>query len=217
MLLLGLPRYGLGRSSSALKRGFDIAVAGIGLLALMPLLVMIAISIKATSRGPILFKQRRIGRGGNEFEMLKFRSMCVDAEDLKDDLRDHNEAGAGLFKIDADPRITRVGEVLRRLSLDELPQLWNVVRGDMSLVGPRPERVHYVRQFEDAVYRYPDRHRVKSGLTGWAQIHGLRGQTSLADRVEWDNYYIEHWSPWLDVRILLRTFPALFVRPSNDS
>jgi lipopolysaccharide/colanic/teichoic acid biosynthesis glycosyltransferase len=102
-------------------------------------------------------------------------------------------------------RITTLGRLLRYFSLDELPQLWNVVRGEMSLVGPRPERVSYVRQFESSVYRYGERHRVKSGITGWAQVNGLRGRTSLSDRVEWDNYYIENWSPWLDVKIILMT------------
>jgi lipopolysaccharide/colanic/teichoic acid biosynthesis glycosyltransferase len=106
-------------------------------------------------------------------------------------------------------RRTPVGSFLRRASLDELPQLLNVVRGDMSLVGPRPERTHYVRMFEGGIYRYGERHRVKSGVTGWAQVHGLRGNTSLEDRVEWDNWYIENWSPWLDFKILLRTFGAV--------
>jgi lipopolysaccharide/colanic/teichoic acid biosynthesis glycosyltransferase len=104
---------------------------------------------------------------------------------------------------------TRLGGLLRKLSIDELPQLWNVLRGDMSIVGPRPERAHYVELFEQAIYRYPDRHRVKSGLTGWSQVNGLRGETSLADRIEWDNFYIENWSPWLDLKILMKTIPAL--------
>jgi lipopolysaccharide/colanic/teichoic acid biosynthesis glycosyltransferase len=109
----------------------------------------------------------------------------------------------------AGDRRTRFGRILRRFSLDELPQLWNVVLGEMSLVGPRPERVEYVRHFEQAVYRYDERHRVKSGITGWAQVHGLRGRTSLSDRVEWDNYYIENWSPWLDFKIILLTLACI--------
>src|SRR6202008_1764080 len=103
----------------------------------------------------------------------------------------------------------RIGAILRKFSIDELPQVWNVVRGEMSLIGPRPERDHYVQRFEDAIYRYPERHRVKSGLTGWAQVNGLRGETSLADRIEWDNFHIENWSLWLDLKILVKTIPAL--------
>jgi lipopolysaccharide/colanic/teichoic acid biosynthesis glycosyltransferase len=109
-------------------------------------------------------------------------------------------------------RRTPLGRALRAMSLDELPQLWNVLRGDMSLVGPRPEMPHYVERFENAIPRYPDRHRVKSGLTGWAQIHGLRGDTSLSDRIEWDNFYIENWTPWLDLKILVLTLPAVLRR-----
>jgi lipopolysaccharide/colanic/teichoic acid biosynthesis glycosyltransferase len=116
---------------------------------------------------------------------------------------------------EGDDRRTPIGKILRRFSLDELPQLINVVKGDMSLVGPRPERIGYVRAFERHVYRYGDRHRVKSGLTGWAQVNGLRGETSLSDRVEWDNYYVENWSPWLDVKILLLTIPTVLSRPSR--
>ena len=118
--------------------------------------------------------------------------------------------GKGLFKMADDPRITRVGKVLRRYSLDELPQLFNVLRGDMSMVGPRPERPEFVELFERRVTRYDDRHRVKSGITGWAQVHGLRGKTSLSDRIEWDNYYIENWSLKLDLKILLLTISAVF-------
>jgi lipopolysaccharide/colanic/teichoic acid biosynthesis glycosyltransferase len=162
--------------------------------------------------GPVLFRQRRVGRDGVVFEMLKFRTMA-DAPTVGES--DAHWASLILnAPTDREPmagpdRRTPVGRLLRKLSLDELPQLWNVLRGDMSLIGPRPERVQYVEQFSEAVYRYTDRHRMKSGLTGWAQVHGLRGETSLQDRVEWDNFYIENWSPWLDVQILFRTLPTL--------
>jgi len=133
----------------------------------------------------------------------------MDAEARLAELRHLNEQDGVLFKIRDDPRVTRVGRWLRRFSLDELPQLLNVVRGDMSLIGPRPELGTFVRLFEEAVHRYGDRHRVKSGITGWAQVHGLRGNTSLADRVEWDNYYIENWSLWLDMKIAVMTVGSL--------
>ena len=150
----------------------------------------------------MFFRQPRVGRDGNEFEMLKFRSMRASAEPLVVPDLPHDTAPGG---IEGDDRRTRFGTFLRRTSLDELPQLLTVLKGDMSLIGPRPERPDFVRLFEDNVYRYGDRHRVKSGITGWAQVHGLRGKTSLTDRVEWDNFYIENWSLWLDVKILLMT------------
>jgi lipopolysaccharide/colanic/teichoic acid biosynthesis glycosyltransferase len=153
-------------------------------------------------RGPILHRARRVGEGGRTITVLKIRTMVVSV------------AGSPLTGPD-DPRITRIGRTLRRYRLDELPQLINVVRGDMSLVGPRPERTRFVRSFEEHVYRYGDRHRVKSGLTGWAQVQGLRGQTSLSDRVEWDNYYIENWSLWLDLKIVIATIPAVLGRADN--
>jgi lipopolysaccharide/colanic/teichoic acid biosynthesis glycosyltransferase len=167
-----------------------------------------------TTGRPIFFRQPRVGRDGHVFDMLKFRTMRGTPE-LGGELDAHwasiavGDGNGGAEPATGDDRRTRLGRVLRRLSIDELPQLWNVLRGDMSLVGPRPERVHYVELFEEAIYRYPDRHRVKSGLTGWAQVNGLRGETSLADRIEWDNFYIENWSPWLDVKIILKTLPAL--------
>jgi lipopolysaccharide/colanic/teichoic acid biosynthesis glycosyltransferase len=144
--------------------------------------------------------------------MLKFRTLHqvagVHAEaDADWAAQELGEMVAGHTPLDS--RVSRVGAFLRRTSIDELPQLWNVVRGDMSLVGPRPERAAYVDRFEDRFYRYRDRHRVKSGLTGWAQVHGLRGNTSLRDRVEWDNHYIENWSPWFDLKILLMTVTAV--------
>ena len=122
-----------------------------------------------------------------------------------------SEDGSSTVVLD---RRTPIGRFLRRWSLDELPQLLNIVKGDMAFIGPRPERVGYVRAFEQHIYRYGDRHRVRSGLTGWAQVHGLRGATSLDDRIEWDNFYIENWSLWLDLKIVVRTLPAMFVRRS---
>jgi exopolysaccharide biosynthesis polyprenyl glycosylphosphotransferase len=209
----------------AIKYGFDRVVAGIVLLVLTPLLAVLALLVKIATGGPVLFRQPRVGLDGHEFDMLKFRTM-------KGTPAQHGEGdaawaesiiGAGGFDGDELPgssngrepahtedRRTPVGRLLRRLSLDELPQFWNVFNGDMSLIGPRPERASYVRRFEPVVYRYGDRHRVKSGITGWAQVHGLRGKTSLAERVEWDNYYIAHWSLGLDLKIVLLTFVALF-------
>jgi len=185
------------------KRSFDITVAGGLLVLLSPLFLLIALAIRIGSRGPVLFRQIRIGLDGREFAMLKFRSMYAGA-----DVHDR-EAGLGLSN---DPRRTRVGAVLRRLSLDELPQLINVLRGDMSLVGPRPERSHFVHEFRTQVPKYLDRHRVKTGMTGWAQVNGLRGNTSLAERLNYDLYYIENWSLGLDIKILLRTLHAAVSR-----
>jgi exopolysaccharide biosynthesis polyprenyl glycosylphosphotransferase len=194
----------------------DRVIAGISLVLLAPLLAVVALAILIASGRPLLFRQRRVGRDGHLFEMLKFRTMRgtpelggeLDAEwaALSTGMGPRPDVTAVAV---ADDRRTGLGAMLRKLSIDELPQLWNVLRGDMSIVGPRPERVHYVELFENAIYRYPDRHRVKSGLTGWAQVNGLRGETSLADRIEWDNFYIENWSPWLDLKILLKTIPAL--------
>lgn len=187
------------------KYAIDRIVAAIGLLAISPLLIALALAVRLSSPGPILYRQRRVGLDDREFDMLKFRSMRV-AENVPEFVPAAGMAPGG---VEGDDRRTPVGEFLRRTSLDELPQLLNVLKGDMSLVGPRPERTSYARSFEQDVYRYGDRHRVKSGLTGWAQVQGLRGQTSLADRVEWDNYYIENWSLWFDLKIMLLTIPAV--------
>jgi lipopolysaccharide/colanic/teichoic acid biosynthesis glycosyltransferase len=178
-------------------------------------LALVALAVLVSSPGPILFKQRRVGRDGKAFDFYKFRSMRVAAG------TEESEQGAGgldfLLGGDTAPggvegvdRRTAAGRFLRGSSLDELPQLFNVLRGDMSLVGPRPERPEFVELFRQDILRYGDRHRVKSGITGWAQVHGLRGQTSLAERVEWDNYYIAHWSLGLDLKILAMTLAALF-------
>ena len=211
----GLPLYGLRAVD---PRGWQFAVKhtlGFGLslilvLLLAPVLLAIVAAVRLSSPGPVLFRQRRIGRDGHEFDMLKFRSMRMaepaTARPVPVALGEDTAPGG----VEGDDRRTLVGAFIRRTSLDELPQLLNVLKGDMSLVGPRPERPEFVELFGQSVRRYDDRHRVKSGITGWAQVHGLRGQTSLADRVEWDNYYIENWSLALDLRILLMTLAAPF-------
>jgi exopolysaccharide biosynthesis polyprenyl glycosylphosphotransferase len=190
----------------ALKYTIDRILAGLLLLVLLPLFALLALGTLLSVGRPIFFRQPRFGLDGREFEMLKFRSMRAAPDPGRVlDLPPDTAPGG----VEGDDRRTPFGTLLRRTSLDELPQLLNVLKGDMSLIGPRPERPDFVRLFEDNVYRYGDRHRVKSGITGWAQVHGLRGKTSLSDRVEWDNYYIENWSLWLDVKILLMTVWAV--------
>ena len=190
----------------AVKYTVDRIVAGALLLVVLPAFVVLTLGTLLSVGRPIFFRQRRFGLDGREFEMLKFRSMRAPLEPLVLPDLPANTAPGG---IEGDDRRTRFGTFLRRTSLDELPHLLNVLRGDMSLVGPRPERPDFARLFERNVYRYGDRNRVKSGITGWAQVHGLRGKTSLSDRVEWDNFYIENWSLWLDVKILLMTVWAV--------
>lgn len=188
------------------KRTFDLVVSALTLLLASPVLLAIAVAIKLDSRGPVLFRQQRVGLDGREFTMLKFRSMRTGSEAF--------DAGAGLG-IRNDPRRTRVGAFLRRTSFDELPQLYNVLRGDMSLVGPRPERTRYVEGFRHVVPKYLDRHRVKTGVTGWAQVNGFRGDTSIEDRIKYDLYYIENWSLTFDIKILLRTLRAALMSREN--
>jgi lipopolysaccharide/colanic/teichoic acid biosynthesis glycosyltransferase len=178
------------------NRALDFALAGIGLVVASPLLAAAALAVKLEDGGPILFRQTRVGKDGEDFELLKLRSMVVDAE----------RHGAG-FAIDrGDARITRVGRVLRRTSIDELPQLWNVVRGDMSVIGPRPTLRYQVEQYTERQRRRLD---VRPGLTGWAQIHG-RATLPWDERIELDVWYVEHRSPRVDLTILLRTPLALF-------
>jgi exopolysaccharide biosynthesis polyprenyl glycosylphosphotransferase len=177
------------------KRGVDVSVSLIALIALSPVMACLALLTKLESRGPALFVQERVGQDGKIFTLLKFRSMRVDAE----------VRSGPVFAKPNDPRCTRTGRFMRRYSLDELPQLINVLRGDMSLVGPRPERPYFVAQFSQSIPRYHDRHRVKSGITGWAQVNGLRGDTSIDERTRYDLHYVEHWSPSLDIQIMLRT------------
>lgn len=188
------------------KHIFDRVAAGLGLLAISPLLITLVVLVRLSSPGPIFFKQDRIGRDGRVFQCLKFRTMRPEtASDAEFQLKSSSAPG-GVEGVD---RRTGIGKIMRSTSLDELPQLINVLKGEMSLVGPRPERPQFVEFFEIQIHRYGERHRVKAGITGWAQVHGLRGQTSIADRVEWDNYYIENWSLALDFKILLLTVAAV--------
>ena len=189
------------------KRLVDLTLAAVCLLAFAPLMIITAVAVKLYDGGPVLYRQQRVGRGGKPFLMMKFRSMVVDAELMKAGLHHRNVTNGLLFKVDGDPRITPVGRILRRLSLDELPQLWNVLRGDMSMVGPRPLPV------DPADFGTVDnqRHRVSPGITGTWQLSGGNGLT-YEDMIRLDLAYIDNWSLPLDLWLLLRTVPALFVR-----
>jgi len=199
--VIGLQETALSGWAALAKRSFDLVVASTALVVLAPLLGGIALAIRVSSGAPILYRQTRMGHDGRVFEMLKFRSMKNDAEAM----------GPGWTRA-RDPRRTRLGRWLRKLNLDELPQLVNVVRGEMSLVGPRPERPAFIDEFRLEVPGYMLRHKVRAGMTGWAQVHGWRGDTSIHERVEHDLYYIQQWSFWLDLRILVMT---LFRRARN--
>jgi exopolysaccharide biosynthesis polyprenyl glycosylphosphotransferase len=190
-----------------LKYALDRVVVVAGLLVLAPVLLAAGGAVLLSLGRPILFRQVRVGVDGRRFEMLKFRTMR-DGGVSDEQIELPDDVAPGGIEGDDDRR-TRVGAFLRRTSIDELPQLFNVLLGDMSIVGPRPERPEFVRRFEQSVDRYGERHRVKAGITGWAQIAGLRGNTSVRDRVEWDNWYIENWTPWLDIKIVLQTFAAV--------
>ena len=205
--LLGIRRYGLSRSSQLMKRALDVTVAAATLLVLSPLLVLIAVAVRLDSPGPIFFRQRRIGQGAREFEMIKFRTMVEDAEHHKPALAALNEAD-GLFKIADDPRITRVGQLLRKTYLDEVPQLINVLRGEMSLVGPRP-----LVPDDDSLVQGWDRRRlhVPPGMTGHWQILGS-SRVPLGEMVKIDYLYGANWSLWGDLKILLRTVPSVLAR-----
>lgn len=196
----GIPLFGLRDSplqgwNIIVKRAFDILVSLTVLVVLSPLLLLAAACVKLSSPGPVFYRQKRIGLDGSQFNILKFRSMRLNAE----------EATGPVWATPNDERVTGFGRLMRRWNIDELPQLVNVLRGNMSLVGPRPERPHFVKQFREMVPRYMGRHRVKSGMTGWAQVNGLRGNTSIEERIKFDLYYIENWSIWLDLKILLMT------------
>lgn len=190
-----------------LKRTFDIVVSATALLLASPIYILLPILIKLESRGPVFFSQERVGLDRKLFKVYKFRSMVVQTSQSSDTTWGSKQ----------DARVTRLGKFLRKSSLDEIPQIWNVLKGDMSIVGPRPERPHFVEQFKEryADVHYMRRHSVKSGITGWAQIQGYRGDTSIAKRAEADIYYIENWSFWLDIIIVLKTIPALVSSPGE--
>ena len=194
------PQVGWNR---LVKRFFDFSLALVGAVAFSPILALIAALIKLGSKGPVFFSQERVGFDGHTFTMFKFRTMALDAE----------SSGAQMA-VAADPRCTPLGALLRRLSLDELPQLWNVLLGDMSLVGPRPERPCFVEELKREIPRYALRHKMKAGMTGWAQVHGMRGNTSIEKRVELDLYYIENWSMTLYMKIIVRTVFGGFLSPN---
>ena len=200
MTMLGIRRFGLSRSSLLLKRAFDIIATSVGMVVVGPLIAAVALAIRLDSAGPIFFRQVRVGRDGKHFRIVKFRSMVADAEAQKEKLRASNEAGDGLFKISQDPRVTRVGTFLRRSSLDELPQIFNVMRGEMSLVGPRP-----LVTDEDAQVLGLDRSRLHltPGMTGPWQVLGTR--VPMQEMVGIDYLYVANWSLWLDLKILVRT------------
>jgi lipopolysaccharide/colanic/teichoic acid biosynthesis glycosyltransferase len=197
---LGLPALALP-AAPATKRAFDLVAALALLLLSAPFLLLLGLLVRLTSPGPVLYRQARVGRGGRRFVMLKFRTMRVDADGPTRTLRD-------------DPRRTPLGALLRRTSLDELPQLWNVVRGDMSLVGPRPERVEHWSELELRLPAFALRQTVPAGMTGWAQVHGLRGDAPVDERLRYDLEYIGRWSPWLDLKILALTLLRGFAHPN---
>jgi exopolysaccharide biosynthesis polyprenyl glycosylphosphotransferase len=183
-----------------LKRSLDILLSGTALLLISPLLAVIAWAVKAGSPGPVFYKQERVGEDGRRFLLFKFRTMPVGSE----------KRTGPVWAVENDPRRTPIGAFLRRNNFDELPQLWNVLRGDMSLVGPRPERPFFVSQFKEDIPRYMARHTIRSGITGWAQVNGLRGNTSIEERTKYDLFYIENWSLFLDLKILFLTSTTLF-------
>jgi exopolysaccharide biosynthesis polyprenyl glycosylphosphotransferase len=190
----------MGTWNQILKRSFDLVVAALVLILISPFFVLLALLIKITSKGPVFYLQERIGLDGKTFRVIKFRSMKIDAE----------EVTGPVWARKDDPRTTFLGRFMRRFSLDELPQLINVLTGEMSLVGPRPERPHFVEQFKKEVPKYLDRHRVKTGMTGWAQVNGLRGaDVSIEERTKYDVYYVENWSLVFDLKIILKTIRAV--------
>jgi exopolysaccharide biosynthesis polyprenyl glycosylphosphotransferase len=198
--LLGLKESPLNESHSRfLKRLLDIMFSFAGIIALSPFLLLIACAVKLTSPGPVFYLQKRVGEDGRRFAIIKFRTMV-----------DKAEKGVGrVWAKKDDPRRTSVGGFLRKFNLDELPQIFNVLKGEMSLVGPRPERPHFVGKFKEDIPRYMARHKIRSGMTGWAQVNGLRGNTSIEERTKYDLYYVENWSLAFDLKILFMSLFAL--------
>jgi exopolysaccharide biosynthesis polyprenyl glycosylphosphotransferase len=206
MPLLSVRDVALRGWKLSLKRGMDIVGSFIGLVVLSPLFALTAIIIKLESPGPVFFCQERMGLDGHPFPMIKFRSMRQDAE----------KHGPG-WTTAGDPRVTRLGKIMRRTNWDEITQLINVFFGHMSLVGPRPEQPYYVEKFREFIPRYMERHREKAGMTGWAQVNGLRGDTSILERTKYDLWYVENWSLWLDIKIVLRTILKTVVRKDTNA
>ena len=208
---------GLSRNGLIAKRAIDLFVALVVLVLSAPLMLVIAAAIRFQDHNPVFFRQDRVGKHGEVFSLLKFRTMFGTPDEYGEADAHWATASLGEQAVAAVDRQTSLGRWLRRWDLDELPQLFNVLRGDMSLVGPRPERASYVARFAPAIDGYDDRHRVRPGMTGWAQINGLRGQTPLALRTAFDNDYVDHWSFWLDVRILATTVPAIVRLPPPNT
>lgn len=188
------------------KRTIDIIGAGLGLILLSPIIAIVACAVKVTSKGPIFFSQKRVGKNGELFEMYKFRSMVVNAEELKENLEDQNEMSGPMFKIKDDPRVTKVGKFIRKTSIDELPQLWNILKGDMSLVGPRPSLPKEVEQFDNWMFK---RLSVRPGLTCYWQVSG-RNNIDFEDWMKLDVKYVEERNIWIDIKLIFKTIFVLF-------
>ena len=188
------------------KRIIDIIGAGLGLILLSPIIAIVACAVKFTSKGPVFFSQKRVGKNGELFEMYKFRSMVVNAEELKENLEEQNEMSGPMFKIKDDPRVTKVGKFIRKTSIDELPQLWNVLKGDMSLVGPRPSLPKEVEQFDNWMFK---RLTVRPGLTCYWQVSG-RNNIDFEDWMKLDVKYVEERNIWIDIKLIFKTIFVLF-------
>ena len=205
--LMGLPVINIryvpltNTGNILIKRIMDVTGALFGIIITSPIMLLAAILVKCSSPGPVIFRQERVGLHNKPFDMYKFRSMEIQSPS--------SEKRA--WTVRDDPRVTGIGKILRRTSLDELPQLFNILKGDMSLVGPRPERPHFVEKFKEEIPRYMVKHQVRPGLTGWAQVNGLRGNTSIRKRIEYDIYYIENWTIGFDIKIILLTFFTGFI------